>query len=233
MPGGTWRRPGAWIDRMARTVDDLDAHGGLAFDPSDTRALDLAAEASELAAEHAGPAGVRDLRLSVAALAPVVVSADRQAVRTVAGNVLANAVRLAPRNSTITLTAGTRGDWAYLAVTDEGPGIDEAEHLLVFRAELARSLRDRSRRHRDRDSWPRPCHRPPGRRSPRRPPHAHLGSRHRLDVHAVVAAHRRGRSLGSRRRRRPARPHCRGQRFLRRTGGSRRAPGSERPAERS
>jgi signal transduction histidine kinase len=121
------------IDRMARTVDDLDAHGGLAFDPADTRAIDLAAEASELVAEHAGPAGVRDLRLAVDALAPVVVSADRQAVRTVVGNVLANALRLAPRNSTITLTAGTRDDWAYLAVTDEGPGIDAADHPLVFR----------------------------------------------------------------------------------------------------
>ena len=54
-------------------------------------------------------------------------------MRTVVGNVLANALRLAPGNSTITLTAGTRDDWAYLAVTDEGPGIDAADHPLVFR----------------------------------------------------------------------------------------------------
>lgn len=121
------------IGRMARTVDDLDAHGGLVFDPADTRAIDLAAEATELVAEHVGPAGVRDLRLMVDARAPAVVSADRQAVRTVVGNMLANALRLAPRNSTITLTAGTRDDWAYLAVTDEGPGIDAADHPLVFR----------------------------------------------------------------------------------------------------
>jgi signal transduction histidine kinase len=121
------------IDRMARTVDDLDTHGGLAFDPTETRATDLTAEASELVAEHNGPAGMRDLQLKVDAVGPVVVNTDRQAVRTVAGNVLANALRLAPRNSTITLTAGTRGDWAYLSVTDEGPGIDPAEHPLVFR----------------------------------------------------------------------------------------------------
>ena len=121
------------IGRMARTVDDLDAHGGLTFDAAQTRVIDLTAEASELVAEHAGPAGMRDLRLSVDALGQVVVNADRQAVRTVTGNVLANALRLAPSNSTITLTAGTRGDWAYLAVTDEGPGIDASEHPLVFR----------------------------------------------------------------------------------------------------
>ncbi len=194
------------IDRMGRTVDDLDAHGGLAFDPADTRAIDLAAEASELVAEHAGPAGVRDLRLAVDALAPVVVSADRQAVRTVVGNVLANALRLAPGNSTITLTAGTRDDWAYLAVTDEGPGIDAADHPLVFR----RNWRGRYETDRgDNATATRglgPCDCPSGRRSPGRPAHAHLGSRHRLDVHAVAPAHRHRRPVGSRCRRRAPRP---------------------------
>ena len=62
------------IDRMARTVDDLDAHGGLAFDPADTRAIDLAAEASELVAEHAGPAGVRECDARVDALEGVIVA---------------------------------------------------------------------------------------------------------------------------------------------------------------
>ena len=48
------------------------------------------------------------------------------------GNLLANAVRLAPAGSTITVGCGQRQGWAFIAVRDEGPGIPSAEQPLVF-----------------------------------------------------------------------------------------------------
>ena len=48
------------------------------------------------------------------------------------GNLLSNAVRLAPSGSAITVATGSRGGWAWTAVRDEGPGIPEAERDRVF-----------------------------------------------------------------------------------------------------
>ena len=59
-------------------------------------------------------------------------TADRAAVRAAVGNLLANAVRLAPTGSTITVGCGQRQGWAFIAVRDEGPGITSAEQPLVF-----------------------------------------------------------------------------------------------------
>ena len=57
---------------------------------------------------------------------------DRAAVRAAVGNLLANAVRLAPTGSTITVGCGRRSGWVWIAVRDEGPGIEPAEQPLVF-----------------------------------------------------------------------------------------------------
>jgi signal transduction histidine kinase len=58
-------------------------------------------------------------------------------------NFVDNAVRLAPEGSTIHIGAGRQGPWAWLAVTDEGPGMqpEEAEHAFdrFWRAEIART----------------------------------------------------------------------------------------------
>lgn len=123
------------VGRMARTVDDLEVHGGLAFAGSrpDGVECDLVDEVAEVAAEHEGPARVAGVRIVLHANASVVVPADRAAVRTVVANLLSNAVRHAPRHSTIALRAGVRGDWTFVSVTDTGPGIDPGDHPLVFR----------------------------------------------------------------------------------------------------
>lgn len=119
------------LERMARTVDDLARHGRLHVGASD-ELVDLAVEARGLVGEQTGPAGVRGLRVSVAEGVALAVPADRVAVRTAAGNLLANAVRLAPTGSTVDVSWGRRGDWAWLAVRDEGPGIAGADHAAVF-----------------------------------------------------------------------------------------------------
>ena len=120
------------IDRMGRAVDDLAAHGRLSLDGMADTLTDLAKEAHALAAEHTGPASTRGIRLSVAAPNPVQTTVDRSAIRGAVGNLLANAVRLAPGGSTITVGCGRREGWVWMAVRDEGPGIAPAEHALVF-----------------------------------------------------------------------------------------------------
>jgi signal transduction histidine kinase len=132
-------------DRMRRTVDDLAAHGRLAVHRTGT--LDLAAETRAVAAEQAGPARARSLHiLTAGAVALEVPAADRAAVRTALGNLAANAVRLAPSGSAITISCGQHAGWAWAAVSDEGPGIPARLHELVFeRGWRGRHDRDRGR----------------------------------------------------------------------------------------
>jgi signal transduction histidine kinase len=132
-------------ERMRRTVDDLAEHGKLSVSTKD--GLDLAAEVRAVVAEHAGPARARSIHLRSAGSHRLPLpQGDRAAVRTTLGNLTSNAVRLAPGGSTITISAGEHGDWAWAAVTDEGPGIPAKHHAHVF----ARGWRGRHDRDRDR-----------------------------------------------------------------------------------
>ena len=92
------------VERLARTVDDLATHGRLSV--GDDGAIDLAVEVRALADEHGGLARARGLTLHVEGPDRLVVAADRAAVHTAVGNLLANAVRLAPSGSIV--SAGHR-----------------------------------------------------------------------------------------------------------------------------
>jgi len=118
------------LERLARTVDDLAVHGRLAVEGDGF--VDLAHELRALAAEHAAMAVAHRLTLDVDAPERLVVGADRAAVRTAVGNVLTNALRLAPVGSIVRLAAGQHADWAWIAVRDEGPGLAEADHERAF-----------------------------------------------------------------------------------------------------
>jgi signal transduction histidine kinase len=115
---------------MARTVDDLSRAGRLRVGRA--APVDLGAEAAALVAEQAGPAGARGLRVAAAPGPRVVVDADQGTVHAAVGNLLANAVRLAPTGSTVTVRWGTRRDWAWIGVQDEGPGIAPVDQPRVF-----------------------------------------------------------------------------------------------------
>jgi signal transduction histidine kinase len=130
---------------MRRTVDDLAGHGRLAVD-GDAGPADLAVEATAVVAEYAGPAHNRSLGLVTIGEAPLpVLSADRGAVRIALGNLVGNAVRLAPRGSKVTIRWGQLGDWAWLAVGDEGPGLAPSLHARAFeRGWRGRHDRDRA-----------------------------------------------------------------------------------------
>lgn len=132
------------IDRLGHTVDDLAGHGGLAVN-ADASTADLAQLANEVGSEHSGPANARGLHLVVVGAAPTAVTGvDRAAVRTVLGNLVANAVRLAPRGSKVCLDWGETAGWAWISVGDEGPGLPIELHARVFeRGWRGRHERDR------------------------------------------------------------------------------------------
>lgn len=121
------------VGRMSRIVDDLAGHGHLAI--SDTTApVDLAAIAEEAVTEQSGHARTRGVYLSKHGDDHLVVPAvDRAAVQAALGNFMSNAVRMAPRGSVITIGWGqVSGGWAWMSVTDQGPGIPPHHHARVF-----------------------------------------------------------------------------------------------------
>jgi signal transduction histidine kinase len=120
------------VDRMGRTVDDLAGHGELAVE-REAGPVDLSSIAGAVAAEHAGPARARGIHMLLAgSSATTVPAADPAAVRTAIGNFVANSVRLAPRGSAITVDWGEAQGWAWIAVTDEGPGLPPHHHARAF-----------------------------------------------------------------------------------------------------
>jgi signal transduction histidine kinase len=130
-------------ERMSKLVDDLLATArneapSLAMEP-----LDVAVVVREAAEEFSAPAAARDLRVVAEAEPGLWVTGDRVALKQCAANLLANAVRLAPEGSTVTVRGGRSGPWVHLAVEDEGPGISPDDHERVFQRFWRNNPRDR------------------------------------------------------------------------------------------
>jgi signal transduction histidine kinase len=120
------------VSRMARTVDDLAGHGGLAVEQGDGP-VDLADLAEAAVAEHVGPARARGVNVELIGTSQTTVpSVDPAAVRTAIGNFLSNAVRMTPKGSSVGIDWGRLDDWAWIAVIDEGPGLAPHLHARAF-----------------------------------------------------------------------------------------------------
>ena len=132
------------VTRMGRTVDDLAGHGGLAVENDGSR-IGLPTLAAGVVAEFTGPATARRLHLlAIGDSNPLQVDADAAAVRTAVGNLVGNAVRLAPPGSAVVVDWGASEHWAWIAVSDEGPGLAPELHTRVFeRGWRGRHDRDR------------------------------------------------------------------------------------------
>lgn len=118
--------------RMSRLLDDLLASArrrSTAFADAD---IDIAGLARSVVTEHAALAAGRSLRLELRAASGPVVYADQAALERALANLLANAIRLAPEHSTITVGVGSRRGWAWVSVADQGPGITAEDRLRVF-----------------------------------------------------------------------------------------------------
>lgn len=64
----------------------------------------------------------------------IVVSADRDKLRTVLDNLLSNAVKFTPKGGTVTIRASSTPDSMVLEFADTGPGIPEDERPKIFEA---------------------------------------------------------------------------------------------------
>lgn len=118
--------------RMGLLLEDLLAAARMRSEAFVEEDVDLARLAEEVVAEHRAMADGRDLRLEVRAASGPTVYADPAALARAVGNLVSNAVRLAPAGSTVRVAVGSRAGWAWLAVEDEGPGIPASEQERVF-----------------------------------------------------------------------------------------------------
>jgi len=119
-------------ERMARLVDDLLVYArkgtlSLERDPVDIGLLvDDAVDEFTATAESSG------ISLIAERTEGLWVEGDRLALRQALGNLLANALRLSPLHTTVSVRAGCEGPWIWMAVEDQGPGIDPADQDRVF-----------------------------------------------------------------------------------------------------
>jgi signal transduction histidine kinase len=116
--------------RMAGLIEDLLAAARRAAPAFTETDLDLAGVVVEAADEYelvAATAGVTlDRRIE---RGPTVIG-DAGALRRAVDNLLSNALRHAA--GTMTVGTGDRHGWAWIAVRDDGPGIEQAHQDLVF-----------------------------------------------------------------------------------------------------
>ena len=118
--------------RMSRLLEDLLATARRRSGSFADQNVDLNAFVNEVVDEHRLLAQERPLHVMTRIARGPVVYADPESLARALANLLSNAVRLAPANSTLTVASGSVGGWAWVAVQDEGPGIAEEEQHGVF-----------------------------------------------------------------------------------------------------
>ncbi len=119
-------------ERMSRLVDDLLVYarkGTLSLERDPVDVGQLINEATE---EFNVPAVAAGVHLVHHADSGLWVIGDRLALRQALGNLLANAIRYSPEGSTVRLRGGLDGPWVWMAVEDQGPGIDPSDQDRVF-----------------------------------------------------------------------------------------------------
>ncbi|WP_328772859.1 sensor histidine kinase [Streptomyces sp. NBC_00286] len=133
--------------RMTRLVEDLLATARRTAPALADADVDLAAAAGEACEEFAPLAAERGLVLHRSLATGLTAIGDHDALRRAMGNLLSNAVRLAPPGTRITVSAGRSEGWLWASVQDEGPGILDDDQARVFdrfwRAKSNGGTRDR------------------------------------------------------------------------------------------
>ena len=132
------------LDRTSRTVDGLMRFARRELPTGGTGPVELGVLAREVLADLEVAAEKRRVGFEHVGDRGPKVPADHAALRSAIANLAGNAVRLSPEGSTVTCGAGAVNGWAWVGIRDEGPGILESDHLLVFQRDWGR---DRSRLH--------------------------------------------------------------------------------------
>lgn len=120
------------VDRTAKTVDELVVFARDEVPDSRRSEIDVARLLAEVVAEHRGPMEAKRVVAEISGDG-CRVSVDQPGVKRAVSNLVGNAVRLTRNASTIRCATGCDGGFAWVAVADEGPGIDPRDHAHVFR----------------------------------------------------------------------------------------------------
>ncbi|NGO76963.1 HAMP domain-containing protein [Streptomyces sp. YC504] len=149
--------------RMTRLVEDLLATARRQAPALADSDVDLSAAVADACEEFELPAAEGDVVIRRRLPPGLMVIGDHDALRRAVGNLLSNAVRLSPPGSVITVTAGRDDDGRVrTSVTDEGPGIADADREKVF-DRFWRASRDAGQRREQGRSGERGQSREPGR----------------------------------------------------------------------
>lgn len=120
-------------DRMATLVDDLLDHARAETRSSQVEVVDVAAVVSHVGEEFEIPAATGGVTIISTAESELLVEGDPVALRRALANLLANAIRLAPEHTNISIRAGEIEDWVWMGVQDQGPGLSLSDQQRVFR----------------------------------------------------------------------------------------------------
>ena len=119
--------------RMTTLVDDLLLYARHGERTTREEDFDLAEIVGNLAEEFEAPAEARGLVLALNISDQTLpVCGDTPAVRRAVANLLANAIRLAPSGTSVTVACARHDDWNTLSIADQGPGIAPEDHQRVF-----------------------------------------------------------------------------------------------------
>lgn len=119
-------------ERMSRLVDDLLVYARKGTLSLERDPVDVALLIDEAAEEFNAPAVAAGVHLVHHASGGLWVIGDRLALRQALGNLLANAIRYSPEGTTVRLRGGIDGPWVWIAVEDQGAGIDPEDQDRVF-----------------------------------------------------------------------------------------------------
>jgi len=112
------------IDESARSAGQILDHAmvSVGAEPMEPAPVDLARIAADTAARLGPTAELRDIALGLDADQAAEIAGDAILLQNAVHNVLDNAIKYAPEDSTVTLSVTAAGAEARLSVTDEGPG---------------------------------------------------------------------------------------------------------------
>lgn len=119
--------------RMATLVDDLLDHARAETRATRVEVVDIAAVIQGVSEEFEIPAAADGVNLLAIADAELLVEGDPIALRRALANLLANAIRLAPEGSVISIRGGEVEQWVWMGVQDQGPGLSDSDQQRVFR----------------------------------------------------------------------------------------------------
>ncbi|MCP5027344.1 MAG: HAMP domain-containing protein [Actinomycetia bacterium] len=120
-------------ERMSRVIEDLVTHARLESPQVADDPVDVADLIEAVTAEFVSTADARGIDLVAGDAVDLRVCGDRVMLQQALGNLVGNAVRLAPEQSTVQIAAGADREWVWITVADEGPGIPPSDHDRVFR----------------------------------------------------------------------------------------------------